>query len=187
LKRLIAITIFSLLLPLNSCTLPFLDFLLDKPDEITEYWQTVTINGFGNFKVPAEWNIEQQEGVLYITDKPLTDDDYAIYLIGTIRGADLEPHEFFDEIERGKTLLSPSFNGRASLLLIEYIVNGIEEEHHLIKFYNLRGTESDVIELFVWNRNVVDEYLAEQITRTYKVNLEDFENANIGELMSVIQ
>ena len=78
-KKLIICVISLLYLSLSSCT--FVDNFIDLPDKITESWQTINISGVGSFRVPLEWNVEQQDGVLYITDKPLEDSDYIIYIV----------------------------------------------------------------------------------------------------------
>jgi len=167
--------------------------LLQLPDRITKDWQTVTIAGIGSFRVPSEWNVEEQNGVLYITDRPMADGDYTIYLVGTIRlifrtGMDLAdsslpaPHEFIEGAEKGETLLSPGFSNGARLFLVEYNINGIKEELHLIKFDIIRAGRND-FELLAWNRDVVDDYIAKQIALTFSSRHADFDNPNVGQLV----
>jgi|GEM_PF-2297507 len=192
-KRLIVLAIVPLILSLSNCT--FIDYLEGVPDKIADSWQTVSISGVGTFRVPTEWSVEQQDGNLYITDNPLEDGDYMIYLVGAVSrvesGAKVEtkyaqPHELFEGVERGDILLSPGWSNGARLYLIEYLVNGIKEEHHLITLVNLSGVKSNDLELLVWNRDAVDEYRAEQIARTFVANRVHFDNPNlvVGELES---
>ena len=77
--------------------------LLDLPDDSTKFWQTVSVDGIGSFKVPVEWSIERQNEVLYITDTPQDNEDYEIYLVGVLRNDKVEaqythPHELFDGV-----------------------------------------------------------------------------------------
>lgn len=180
-KKLIIIAIFTLCLSLSGCS--YLRYILEIPDGITKSWQTVTISGIGSFKIPSEWHIEQQDEIIYFTDKPLSNENYTIYLVGTARGIGIEPHEIFDEVEKGETFLSPFLNNGVSLLSINYIVDGIKETYQLILFYNMIGIEDNCFELFVWNRNVANEYITEQMALTFKSNREDFNNPNIGQLV----
>ena len=182
-KRIIIFVAILLLLSLPGCG--FVSNFLDWPDKITESWQTITISGVGSFRVPTEWSVEQQDDILYITDKPLRDGGYTIYLVGTMQGAEVAPHEVFEGVEKGSILLSPGFDNGSRLYSVEYLVNGETEELHLITFLNIGyvGNEGNTFELLVWNRDVVDDYLAEQIAKTFKTNRSDFDNPNVGQII----
>jgi len=143
----------------------FRHFFLRAPDRITESWQTVTIDEFGTFRVPAEWNVEKHDGVLYITDKPMSDVGYEIYIVGS---RSPQPHYAFELVEKGRVLNSRGFLNTTSLFLNEYYVNGVTEEHYLIRIDNI---QMDALyfsySLFVWNREAVTRWHAEQIAKTF--------------------
>jgi len=158
--------------------------LSDPPARATRSWQVVTIAGIGTFQVPIEWNVEEDDGVLFITNKSRANRDYTIYIVGTAVGSGIQPHEVFDGVEQGDMLLSPFFRNGAVYLLYEYIVDGTIQEHRLIIVENIRSLhERNYIGLFVWNREVVDDWTVEQIARTFRRNLDDFDNPNVGRLM----
>ena len=161
-----------------------LHLVSDAPDRITESWQAVTISGLGTFRVPAEWNVEQYDGILYITDRPREYGDYTIYIVGATRESGIQPYEVFDDVKRNNFLHSlGGFNNGASISLVEYTVNGMKQEHHFISFNNMRMNASVFYSLFVWNREGVDEWTAVQIARTFSPTRENFDDYSIGLLM----
>jgi len=99
-------------------------------------------------------------------------------------GADIAPHEVFEDVEKGEVLLSPGFDNGSRLFLVEYMINNEIKELNLILLVNHGGATSNIFELLVWNRDVVDDYIAEQIAKTFSTNLEDFDNPNVGQLES---
>ena len=179
-KRLDFLLLTPLILTLTSCTIA--DAIFQVPDRITESWQTVTISGMGSFRVPEDWYVAEHDTVLFITDKPRDSGDYDIYLIGVIEGTGIQPHEVLEGVERGDTLLSPGYNNGARVFLVEYIVNGVKQERHLIGFDNVREGGIRDYRLLAWNRDVVDEFIATQIALTYRMNSADFDNPNPGKL-----
>ena len=154
------------------------------PDRVTEEWQTLNITGIGSFRVPSEWNVEEDEdGVLYLTDMPRADGDYTIHMVGASSGIGFQLHELFDGVERGELLRSWSRSWLADLdgivSLWEYTVNGVIQEHYSITLdnsprYNYR--------LFGWDREAVNEWIADQIARTVAMTHADYDNPNIGRL-----
>ena len=101
-----------------------------------------------------------------------------------MREAETAPHEVFEGVEKGSILLSPGFDTGSRVYLVEYTINDEKEELHLITLINLVGVESHALELLVWNRDVVDNYLVEQIAKTFATNRSDFYNPNVGQLES---
>jgi hypothetical protein len=47
-------------------------------------WQLVTVEDIGSFYVPGHWVITQQDDVIYMTDKPIDEEDYTIYFVGVV-------------------------------------------------------------------------------------------------------
>ena len=138
----------------------FRHFFMSAPDRITETWQTVTISELGTFRVPTEWNVEEHDEILYITDRPMAYGDYVIYIVGS-RGT--QAYDIFEGVERGNVLSSHSFLNAASLFLNEYTVNGVIQEHHSMSLWSAYSS----YRLFVWDREVVDRWHVEQIAKSF--------------------
>jgi len=175
------------LLSLSLVVLAFyilIRILSSSPDRITQSWQTITISGLGSFRVPTEWNVEEEDGILFITDRPRVDGDYVIYIVGAGDGVRVQLHTLFDGVIRGSMLRSIGFSNGGTVSVFEYRVNGVVQEHRVISFNNFSGGERRDYWMFVWNREVVDQWHAEQIARTYISNRNDFDNPNAGRLMS---
>jgi len=175
-KKLIAPIAISLLL-LSGCTI-----LTDMPDRITKSWQTLTIIGVGTFMIPADWYAEQQDDYLFITDKPLSEDDYTVLIAGAFMGK--SPYIVFEGVTRDDMLFSQIFSNGAMLFLHEYNVNETKEEFSTISLTNISGGNYTFFDLFVWNRDIADEWLVEQIAKTYRTDQKDYSNPNIGQLMT---
>ena len=56
----------------------------DEDRSPAEGWYTVQIDEVGSFNVPDGWIVTQEKNTVYFTDKPITEDDYNIYMIGAI-------------------------------------------------------------------------------------------------------
>jgi hypothetical protein len=191
-KKYAAFVIVPLFFSLIGCA--FIDYLTQAPDKITETWQTVIISGIGTFRVPEEWNIEQQDGILYITDKPLDDNDYSIYLVGVVTTVDAgirmetkhsRPHEIFEGVEKVGVRSSPFWSRKgAGLSLNEYTINGITEERYLIDLHNFGSGVRNDFEMLAWNQDFVGGYIAEQIVRTFAPAGDYFDSPNVGRLVS---
>ena len=61
-------------------------------------WQSVSISNVGTFRVPRDWVVAQNNNVVYITDRPIDEKGYKIYLIGkTEDGRGYVPYsEYFE-------------------------------------------------------------------------------------------
>ena len=156
--------------------------LLQPPHRVTETWQVVTINSIGTFRIPSEWNVEEHDEFLYITDRTMTDGDYTIYIIGSGRAL-IPSHTSFERAKRGETMHSFGFNNGATVSLVEYGVNGVIQNYHEISFFNSIANRVLFYELFVWSYGVVDEWYAEQIARTFSPTREGFDRENVGRLV----
>ena len=158
------------------------------PDKITEQWQTLTITGIGSFRVPAEWYVEEDDyGILFLTNKPRSDRDYTIHMVGARSGISFPLYELFDGVKSGELLRSWSsswlFDLDGIVSLQEYTVNGVRQEHYSILLSN---SQRYSYTLFGWNREIVNEWLADQIARTVAMFRADYEHPNIGRLESPI-
>ncbi|MCL2405329.1 MAG: hypothetical protein FWC92_07260 [Defluviitaleaceae bacterium] len=174
----------SLLLAVILAGYVILYMQTSRPVRITTSWQTVAIGGLGTFRVPTEWNVEEDErGVLFITDKPMAYGEYEIYIVGAVVGIGFQLHEIFDGVERGDQLRSAMFRNGGGVRVFEYGVNGVLQEHHNITFHNIRERERLDYWMFVWNSEAVDQWHTEQIARTFRSNRDDFNNPNTGRLM----
>jgi len=179
-KKLLIIIITMFLL--SGCAL--IDSLVSAPDRVTKDWQPIDIYGLGTFRLPTEWYVENQDGILYITDKPRENGNYKIYIVGLSNRIGFPVHEIFEGIERGETIRAIGSSTRpADLLFVEYIVNGFKQEHYVINFNNGRSHERQVTySMLVWNREVVDDWHAEQIMWTFSSTRDDFDvdSPNVG-------
>ena len=161
-------------------------FILSSPPaRVTRSWQTVTIAGIGTFRVPMQWNVEEEDGILYITDRSRIDSNYTIYIVGTSCRVETPLHTLFESVEEGDHIRSMGFGIGSSITvrLIEYTVNGVVQEHRVISFSRLKEGEWRNYRMFVWNREVVDSWHVEQIARTFRMNRVDFNHPNFGRLV----
>ena len=183
----ITISIFFVLLFLITKILFVSSLNLGRPapDKITEDWQTLVISGIGSFRVPSEWYVdEDDDGILFLTDRPRTDDYYIIHMVGRRCGYCALLYEVFDEVIERHTLLrswsnSWFFDLDGIVSLWEYTVNNIKQEHFSV---SLSGASRYSYRLFGWNREVVDEWLADQIGRTVVMTRADDDHPNLGRL-----
>ena len=158
------------------------ELLTEPPDKITLEWQTVVIGGFGSFRVPAEWNVEERDRILYITDKPLADDSCTIYIVGTSERDGIPLQNLFIGVEWiGSSRYSRLLDNGGHLFFYDYMVNGTKQEHCTIGFdiSNGAGGYGDSYNLFVWNREVVDEYITQQIAKTVSI-VGELDHPNFG-------
>jgi len=59
--------------------------LIDLPNPLISFsWQNVYIKGIGTFKIPRDWIVTQKNKTIFITDKPIEENGYKIYLAGVI-------------------------------------------------------------------------------------------------------
>ena len=161
-KLLVLMTVLIFLLV--GCTLS--DSMRQAPDGVTEEWQTITITGIVSFRVPSEWYVEEEEGILYLTDRPRADEDYVIHMVGAGGALGFSLYELFEGIEEGRLLRSRIFSAGGAVSLSEYTVNGVMQEHYTIS-YSIPSRQL-FFRLFGWNREVVDEWHADQIARTVR-------------------
>jgi len=157
--------------------------IFQLPHRTTGSWQDVTITGIGTFRIPSKWNVEEQEGILFITDRQMSDGDYTIYIVGTYRGSEIRPYEVFDGVKRGERLSLTIHSNFGDFSLNEYTINGRVQEHHSIHLQNDIGHGNfHAFDLFIWNRDIVNEWHVRQISRTFRSCRIEFDYANLGQL-----
>ena len=161
----------ALFLMLSGCGVIncIMDDLLSIPDDVVLTWQTVNISGVGSFLIPAEWCVEQQDSVLYITDKPRDNEGYSLYIIGTVRTGGpndpyVQPHELLDEVVKGKSLWAGViYANSAGYGMYEYVINDESGERYLIDWHS----SNERVYLLAWDMDVVDEFHVINIAKTF--------------------
>ena len=113
-------------------------YLADMPARYTNSWKTVSIEDVGNFKIPNEWRVKNQDGILYITNNSNNEQEDTPYLIGTTlmiknneKKSSIQPHEVLDGVEKGNHISSVNYSNGARVSLFEYYVQGKKEEHSI--------------------------------------------------------
>jgi hypothetical protein len=169
--KIILISYIPPLIPIIMVALIIIS-LLDLPSVRTITWQTVNISGVGTFKVPAKWIVEQEDGVIYITDVLRQSGEHSIYLAGIVIEDVIEakyayPHELFDRVEVGNCLSAIGFSNNSSLQLFEYHVNNQTIERFVIRLNSNRlYPERKSVFLLVWD-NSVDENIIFDIAKSF--------------------
>jgi hypothetical protein len=149
--------------------------LAGAPSLFTMRWQTVYVNGVGSFRVPTEWYVEQQNEVIYITDKPREYEDYTLFIVGVvqIRGVASTyryPHELFENIEKGNIVRGINFANTSGIRVFEYIVDENTIEMRVIYMIHIRENIRNMLNLLIWDEGTVDERLATEIARTFSMS-----------------
>ena len=147
--------------------------LLAIPNVITLTWQTVVVEDVCTFRVPAWWVVDQQDGTIYMTDRPRSEEGYKTYIVGTVwsEAADFpyrEPHELLSGVVKGEYQNDGSgYSNSASYLLYEYFDNGERIERYLINFHHQYIIEGRVsINLLVWNQGLLYKKTVSKITKS---------------------
>ena len=177
-KSTAALWLFVLLMVLGPpCSCLYLS--LDIPSIITVTWQTVYVEDVGSFMVPAWWVVEQQDGVIYITDRPRSDDRYNTYAIGVVQNGDIEceyawPHELLDGVVREEIELPASdgahYSNSAGYYLDEYTYNGERIERFLVYYYSPhpnKDAELVKIALLIWDKGFFYKYTVSNIAKSF--------------------
>jgi hypothetical protein len=127
-------------------------------------WQSISIPEVGTFRVPGDWIVTQSNNVVYITDKPIDEEGYKIYLIGkTEDGRNRVPYsEYFENIEYIKSVRGVIYSNSALFSIHKINVNGNIVEKYII---TLSNTTKD-IDLLAWD-NLIDENTMKKIAQSY--------------------
>lgn len=121
--------------------------------------KNVDVVGIREFKIPEDWIFTQDDNIMYITDKPISEEDYKLYLIGFIEfgwGREYEEilNELFGDVEHMGIVRSfHGFIGGERCYIVQYKVNDIIENKYQIYFYH---DEDYKVTLINWD-GLVDE------------------------------
>jgi hypothetical protein len=135
------------------------------------FWQTISISGVGTFKVPQKWTVTQRGDFIYITNKPIDEEGYIIYLAGSTRN-DMRRYYDFSDYEFGKNIIhienvrSPIFSNSARYYIDKYKINGNIEEKYVLEFWG----SSQKIRFLVWD-NLINEDTIIKIGKSYAMYL----------------
>ena len=128
-------------------------------------WKKIEITDIGSFYVPEDWIYTKEGTIVYFTDKPITEENYNIYLIGTefiknekyIKITDIYPE--YNEIRDEKhKLLSNSADYEETI----FEINNKEERKFHIEFF---GGNYE-LDLYAWD-NLVDINTIKKIAESY--------------------
>ena len=128
-------------------------------------WKKIEITDIGSFYVPEDWIYTKDGTIVYFTDKPITEENYNIYLIGTefiknekyIKITDIYPE--YNEIRDEKhKLLSNSADYEETI----FEINNKEERKFHIEFF---GGNYE-LDLYAWD-NLVDINTIKKIAESY--------------------
>jgi len=129
-------------------------------------WQTVYIPNVGEFRVPQEWIVTHEGGIIYITDKSI-DEEYNIYLIGkveSILNSTEDTHDLIKYLTHDSDIITANNLSNSSRYgQREYILDGKNEIKFFIEFYN-KYTYNN---LFILNENLLDTRIIKKISSSY--------------------
>ena len=155
-KRIVFIGLFLIVFLLAACG--------GKYDD----WQTVGIHQNATIKVPKEWVITREDNVLYMTDKPMDDEDYKIFLIGTIWGGNdyYLPSDFL-KIE----YINPEF-GEVNSLGVMYGMENYNINGDIVGKYFINFNEQDHggTEFLAWD-DLLDYSMIKKIAESYNCSM----------------
>jgi hypothetical protein len=132
-------------------------------------WTTITIPRVGAFQMPIECIITQEDNAVYITDKPINETDYKIYMAGIIFKNGYRyfaPYTLFDDV----TIIDPwieIYLGNAEYKKRKYNISGNIETKYTIIF----SGADESIEFIVWD-NSLDKKTIKKICNTYEPDKE---------------
>ena len=129
-------------------------------------WKKIEITDIGSFYVPEDWIYTKEGTIVYFTDKPITEENYNIYLIGTefiknekyIKITDIYPEYKEKEIKNGK-ILSNSADYEEIVFEVE---NKKENKFHITFSSGINRT----INLYAWD-NLVNIETIKKIAESY--------------------
>jgi hypothetical protein len=162
------IIFFSIVFIIIMCGWKFLYYLAGAPHPIDYIgWKDVLITEIGTFKIPKDWIITQKGNAVFITDKPMEDNEFKIYLAGVIKNKNYNPYdyEFFSNAEKLDTISSSIYSNEAYHGLGKYCINGDIKEMYYLVFYNY--DDKIRMELLTFD-NLLDEQIIIKILISYK-------------------
>ena len=144
-----------------------LSILLIGCSDKYEEWKTVSILGGGTIKVPQDWVVTQEDNVMYITDKPINEEGYKIYLVGTVfddknSNNYLLPYKLFENVELIGEVNTVNYSNSGMYGIEEYDISGNIETRYIIHLYHTTNTSNFI----AWD-NLLDEDMIIKITKSY--------------------
>lgn len=129
-------------------------------DRWYDEWKTIPLESPGTLKIPKEWLVTEKDGTIYVTDRPLGDEDCTIYLAGT---GDCPPHELFEDTKRIAFVTGENYSSSAGYRLEQYEIAGRLENRYTIDLY---GTQK-CMDFIVWDPSVTKETII-KIAKSYQ-------------------
>lgn len=125
----------------------------------------VEISGVGTLKVPNDWIVTHKENILYITDQPINEEGYRIYLLGDEgdNGKNISPYELFEGVEYVGNVKGVNYSNSAAYFLQEYNISGNISRKYIIHLYSSKKT----VNLIAWD-DLIDETTIIKIAQSYE-------------------
>lgn len=137
-------------------------------------WQTVYVQNVGHFKVPGDWVVTQTDNAVYMTDRPMTEQNYFVYLAGGMsdeldNSVHITKDICYDEIHYDGFVFNECFFGGACYSLDRYIYSGQTFEKYSLRFdpYLLPPGAISDLHLFAWE-DKVDQNTLIKIAKSYE-------------------
>jgi hypothetical protein len=122
-------------------------------------WQTVRVEDVCAFQVPGDWVVTQYDNVIWLTDKPIDEEDFIIYFAGVVymHGEDVYPQNVF----------TSAFNNLSSNQLGSFATQpfgflsytlGVSGNYNYSTHYNLGNRHAWLMEYYYIDDNKVNLY-----------------------------
>ena len=130
-------------------------------------WKKIEITNIGSFYVPEDWIYAKKGTMIYFTDKPITEEKYKVYLIGTefigrTNMTDIYPQYKEIKYENYKILSNGAYYGKT----IFESNNEKKEKFHITLSY-----DSNRLHLYAWD-NLVDIETIKKISESYIADID---------------
>ena len=129
-------------------------------DRWYDEWKTITLESPGTLKIPQEWVVTEQDGTIYVTDRPLGEQGCTIYLVGT---GECLPYELFKDTKLITFVDGENYSNSAGYRLEQYEIEGRLENRYTIDLY---GTQK-CMDFIVWDPSITKETVL-KITKSYQ-------------------
>lgn len=140
-------------------------------------WQTVSIKNCGKIKVPGEWEVTEKDGFVFLTDKPLSEENYKIHIAQVAIEYDV-----YSEVS--KTEENPFFQDMGMKYVKEISEEKITDNTTLFKnIYSIDEEEQDFFLLIAENGknsvmllsmdNLLDETVITGILKSFEAEQND--------------
>lgn len=129
-------------------------------------WKKIEIANLGYCYIPNNWIYTKKDDIVYFTDKPLTEKEYKIYLIGTehVFGEKYTKiTDVFEESEEIETRDLKLLSNGATYSEKVFKIRGEEKNILHIEFH--KGTQI-FLDLYAWD-NLVDINTIKKIAESY--------------------